>query len=302
MKVWFFVASLATLCITPASAAITVTNAVISKGSLQVSGTTTKGTSIRLDNAYSAPIYAGRFSFALRNYHPDDCVVTLKTNVLRDPAVNAVVAGCGERGLTPRGEWSDTNSYLRDDVVTHDGSSWRAKKAVAALSKHEPGFHGAVYWEPLVARGAAGAVGPQGSAGPVGPQGARGPTGPQGETGSQGPPGEQGPIGPPGPSGASASVRRISKECSGALGWEYISPDQPVCRLACGANEIPASTGRIFGADDGSLSKAWMYGPLALSPDQLGIWGLRFVDASNTAIADGLKIMLVLECEPGNFP
>ena len=131
MKRLFLVAALAAL-ITPASAAITVTSAVISKGSLQVSGTSTRGTSIKLDNAYSAPIYAGRFSFVLKNYHPDDCVVTLKTSVIQDPAVNAVVAGCGERGVTPRGEWRNTNSYILDDVVVHDGSSWRAIKAICS--------------------------------------------------------------------------------------------------------------------------------------------------------------------------
>ena len=132
MKRLFLVAALAALSITVASAAITIKAAVISRGSLQVSGTSTRGASIKLDNAYSVPIYAGRFSFVLRDYHPDDCVVTLKTNVIRDPAVNAVVAGCGERGLTPRGEWRNTNSYILDDVVVHDGSSWRAKKAIAS--------------------------------------------------------------------------------------------------------------------------------------------------------------------------
>ena len=84
MKRLFLAGALAALSITPASAAITITNAVISKGSLQVSGTSTKGTSIKLDNAYSTPIYARAFRFVLRNYHPGDCVVTLKTNVIED--------------------------------------------------------------------------------------------------------------------------------------------------------------------------------------------------------------------------
>ena len=249
MKRLFLVAALAALSITPASAAITIKAAVISKGSLQVSGTSTRGTSIKLDNAYSVPIYAGRFSFVLRDYHPDDCVVTLKTNVIRDPAVNAVVAGCGERGLTPRGEWRNTNSYVRDDVVVHDGSSWRAKKAIAAGSNHQPGFDGAVYWELFVARGEEGIMEPQG---PAAPQGATGPAVPQGAAGPTGPQGATGPAGPQGPQGrpgGSANVRVVSKECDDAVGsWERVDwhNNRRVCKLACGANEIPEGNGQIF--------------------------------------------------------
>ena len=80
MKRLFLVAALAALSITPASAAVTVTNAVISKGSLQVSGTSTRGTSIKLDNAYSAPIYAGRFSSRLT---ASDCAANASFNSKR---------------------------------------------------------------------------------------------------------------------------------------------------------------------------------------------------------------------------
>src|SRR5262245_29912979 len=75
----------------PASAAITVDKAVIDQGSLQVEGTSTRGSVIKLDNTYSASIVQSKFKFTLRDYHPDDCVISLKTNVGSDPAVNAVV-------------------------------------------------------------------------------------------------------------------------------------------------------------------------------------------------------------------
>src|SRR5262245_35730761 len=67
------------LAAVPSSAARTVKNAVIDGGKLQVSGTSTKGSKIKLDNAFSTPISGGEFNFNIDNYHPDDCVVSLKT-------------------------------------------------------------------------------------------------------------------------------------------------------------------------------------------------------------------------------
>ena len=108
---------------------LTVDKAVIDQGSLQLEGTSTRGSAIKLDNTYSASIVQSKFKFALRDYHPGDCVITLKANVGLAPAVNAVVANCGMPGLSPRGAWLNGNSYVTDDVVVLDGSSWRAKKA-----------------------------------------------------------------------------------------------------------------------------------------------------------------------------
>src|SRR5262249_11550770 len=47
----------------PASAAITVDKAVIDQGSLQVEGTSTRGSVIKLDNTYSASIVQGKLVF-----------------------------------------------------------------------------------------------------------------------------------------------------------------------------------------------------------------------------------------------
>lgn len=92
----------------------------------------------------------------LGDYHPGDCVVSLKAG--GDPvAVNAVVANCGIQGLSPRGGWLNGNAYVMDDVVVLDGSSWRAKKAVPAGIK--PGFHDGGYWEKFVSRGEDGIMG-----------------------------------------------------------------------------------------------------------------------------------------------
>src|SRR5262245_60604561 len=95
------VVSLAALYAEPVSAKITVTSAFISACILQVGGVSTQGTTIKLDSQFSTPISSGKFIFVLKNYHPDDCIVSLKTNVGTDPAVDAVVAFCGLRGLTP---------------------------------------------------------------------------------------------------------------------------------------------------------------------------------------------------------
>ena len=183
---------LACLSALPASAAITIQNAFIDQGSLRVSGTSSQGTTIELDALFSAPIASGTFQFAISNYHPGDCIISLKTDIASEPAVNAVVSYCGLLGLTPRGDWLASNSYKMDDTVTHNGSSWRAKETVAANSNHEPSLDGAVYWEKFVARGDDRVTGPIGSKGDKGDKGETGlkgdkGDGPKGDAGADGP-------------------------------------------------------------------------------------------------------------------
>jgi Collagen triple helix repeat (20 copies) len=186
---------LACLSALPASAAITIQNAFIDQGSLRVSGTSSQGTTIELDALFSAPIAADKFKFAINNYHPGDCIISLKTNIASDPAVNAVVSYCGLRGLTHRGDWLASNSYKIDDAVTHNGSSWRAKEAVAANSNHEPSLDGAVYWEKFVARGDDDIMGSTGSRGDKGDNGETGLKGDKGDAGLRGPKSDKGETG-----------------------------------------------------------------------------------------------------------
>ncbi len=199
-------AAAATFMTATAMAAITANTATITAGKLQVSGTSTLGATITLDGKFPVSITAGAFSFSVSNYHPDDCVVDLRTNSFpTDPQVSAVIANCGLRGVTPRGLWKATTAFKRDDVVTYKGSLWRAKKAVAASTVGStPGLDAKKYWEKTVSIGARGAVGPAGSQGAAGPQGATGsagPQGPQGDVGPQGVKGAKGDTGSPGLSG-----------------------------------------------------------------------------------------------------
>jgi Collagen triple helix repeat (20 copies) len=294
----------------PTSAAVTVNKAVIAQGSLQIEGTSTRGSVIKLDNTFSASIVQSQFKFVLRDYHPGDCVVSLKTNVNTDPAVNAVVADCGMRGLSPRGAWLNGNSYVKDDVVVLDGSSWRAKKAVAAGTK--PGLDGGRFWEKFVARGEEGIMGPtgvDGPPGPVGPQGLKGEQGTTGDVGPVGPQGVQGPIGPQGPqgpAGAFADVRLVEKTCSDLGGWE-LRGGAVYCNAYCNTNEIPLSEGMSFwrdratGKSEGIAIPARTYDRAAGTP---GPWQIQAEGGgANTGgySWQWSRITLRLYCVPGVF-
>jgi hypothetical protein len=147
----------------------------------------------------------------------------------------------GPAGITWKGQWSATGTYVKDDVVGYNGASWFCIAAISnsnvspdtnstnwalLASQGAPGPQGPIGLigpagaigpqGPTGATGATGAIGPQGpsgidgatgATGPQGPIGLTGPTGPQGPTGNvgatgpQGPIGLQGPIGPQGPAG-----------------------------------------------------------------------------------------------------
>jgi len=97
-------------------------------------------------------------------------------------------------GFNPLGAWNAVTTYHLDDLVTHQGSTWRAKRT--NLNKVPPNRPND--WEKFAAKGNRGATGPAGPAGPQGPVGPQGPQGPQGVQGPQGPQGAQGPQGPQG--------------------------------------------------------------------------------------------------------
>src|SRR5688572_1763512 len=68
------------------------------------------------------------------------------------------------RGFNPSGAWVNTTKYQPDDLVTHNGQTFRAK--ITNTNRQPP--H-AANWELLAAKGANGATGPQGEQGPAGP-------------------------------------------------------------------------------------------------------------------------------------
>ncbi len=190
-----------------ASAAITVLTAKIEAGRLKVSGTSPSGTSVKLDNLFSAPLAGGAFNFNLV-YLPTDCIVDLTLVGATAAPVKAVVADCGPRGVNAKGAWVNATTYVENDLVTFQGSSWRARKNATANLNKLPSTN-PLFWENFAARGLQGATGPQGlqgATGATGPQGSQGIQGSTGATGAQGPPGIQGPIGPQGPAGASGAL------------------------------------------------------------------------------------------------
>ena len=119
-----------------AQAAVSVTDARIEGGKLVVSGTAASGATLRLDGQEGAAFNArtgadGSFSFSLV-YHPGDCVVTLQSLVppylTAGESADALVANCGPAGVTARGAWAEAATYVRNDLVTHEGSTWRARR------------------------------------------------------------------------------------------------------------------------------------------------------------------------------
>ena len=167
-----------------AGAGLTVTDAAITAGRLAITGTTrSPRTRVTLvGTAFATTSDAnGRFAFEVLHL-PSDCIVDLATPT---GTAKALVARCGPRGIDPRGAWSTATTYLADDVVTHDGSSWRALRT----SKGSTPGRVAADWQIFAAKGDTGASGATGAEGVAGPQG---PVGPQGETGPQGTPGAAG--------------------------------------------------------------------------------------------------------------
>lgn len=108
----------------------------------------------------------------------------------------------GARGVTPRGDWSSSATYVVDDIVQYQGNQYIAK----LTNQNVEPVVGST-WGAFLSKGADGATGatgpqgPQGVTGPQGPQGGLGPQGPTGPTGPQGPQGPQGATGPQGPKG-----------------------------------------------------------------------------------------------------
>lgn len=190
------------------SPGLTVTRAAISAGRTLIKGTASgAGVPIRIEGTSFQTVSKADRTFTFNiDFRTADCRVTLAS-----PAgvVELMLAACSPTGIFPRGAWVASIQYAPDDVVFHQGHSWRALRA---NSNRRPDTN-ASDWMLFVARGVpgpagaqglpggTGAQGPSGEEGPPGPPGAEGPPGEPGIQGEAGDPGPAGPAGPPGPSG-----------------------------------------------------------------------------------------------------
>ena len=180
---------LAALALSPVTAAtaeaadVTITDAKIEGGKLVISGTTTGPNSwVRLDDQLGSTFNVksgadAAFSFGVV-YHPGDCIVELQRLIsptVLGAATEALVANCGPVGISPRGAWSSAAPYATNDLVTYEGSSWRAKRN---NSGRQPGA--AADWELFAAKGDPGAAGAAGSQALAGAPQEVAPTGPAG--------------------------------------------------------------------------------------------------------------------------
>ncbi len=174
----------------------TITDARVEAGRLVVTGSTPAPvTLVRLDKRFTIRSNGvGAFTFVRADYLPSDCIVEVALVGASDPPPTAVVANCGV-GFTSRGNWASAARYLANDLVTFDGSTWRARReSIGASPPASPAD-----WALFASKGAVGTAGLQGPAGATGATGPAGPAGPQGAAGAQGPQGDPGATGPQGP-------------------------------------------------------------------------------------------------------
>ncbi len=153
------VATLAFAAITTAASAadVTVTDARIAGGKLLIAGSTTApNTWVRLDGQSGDDFNVksdvnGAFAFGVV-YHPGDCIVDVQKLVaptILGAATSALVADCGPAGVTPRGAWTATTAYLTNDLVTYQGSTWRARRENVRSTPQQSGN-----WDLFAAAGA----------------------------------------------------------------------------------------------------------------------------------------------------
>ena len=227
----------------------------IENGRLTITGVAAApGIRIRLDGQAGAAfnVTAGSgtppsFTFNL-SYLPSDCIVTLQkvTGITLGAPTNWVVADCGPRGLSPRGAWNSTAFYVKNDLVTFQGSSWRAKRD---NSGSQPGTGTA--WEQFASKGAIGPEGPQG---------------------------------PPGQDGAFVGQRAVTKVCNDTGGWVKGS-GFIYCIASCAPGEVAFDamsivTGRGNPASV-STPPGTVFNPSAISPFPRDRWYANQIDSSD---------------------
>ncbi len=111
-----------------------------------------------------------------------------------------------------RGDWALSTSYLKDDAIAHNGSSYICTSGHTSGASTEPGVGGSwqTVWSLIAQVGGTGATGPVGATG----AGATGATGTAGATGS----GATGPTGPAGATGTGASGSQGGTGATGPIG------------------------------------------------------------------------------------
>lgn len=231
---------------------IIVTDAKVQGGKLVVTGQTPGASQqISLDGRFTITSTAQKaFAFNLSNYLPSDCIVELKVGALTN---SAIVANCAATGLAPRGAWIASGTYLKNDLVTFQGSSWRAK----LNNKGKAPDTNPTIWEKFASKGGAGAMGA------AGPRGLTGATGPAGAQGAAGPTGPQGPVGPQGPAGTAPASEGwhnvgVTDEPPFQGGWVNYSavltdPNSPPAAFRLDANGVVHLRGYVKGGNAGSV-------------------------------------------------
>jgi hypothetical protein len=135
------------------AASLTVTDAKVEGGRLVVKGTSSPHQSVSADGRFTVVSNAaGAFGFSISNYMPPDCVIDVTAGRAKD---SGVIANCGPAGVTARGAWTTYGKYLQNDLVTFQGSTWRAKLFNAGK---QPNSNPRL-WELFAARGEKGLQG-----------------------------------------------------------------------------------------------------------------------------------------------
>ena len=114
---------------------VIINDAKIASGKLVISGAAAPSSWVRLDGQPGAEFSVrsgadGTFQFGVL-YHPGDCIIDVQRLVSPaklGPAAQALVFGCAPRALTQRGAWEAGTEYLAEDVVSANGTSWRASR------------------------------------------------------------------------------------------------------------------------------------------------------------------------------
>jgi hypothetical protein len=215
---------------------IDVDMALIANGNLKVFGRLIppRAGHVTLDEKYDARSdQEGRFSFEIP-YHPETCIVTLKSEAT---SRQAVVGYCSRPHIVQVATAPPKPAPVTPAANTPKGEVGpRGPQGVAGPQGPEG---------PQGERGAKGDPGPAGPAGPPGPVGQAGPKGEKGDKGDRGPPG------PPGPEGkataAAAALRVQVEEC--AAGGRCVAscrPEEFAVNGTCSGGERPAM-------DEGSI-------------------------------------------------
>jgi hypothetical protein len=185
-------------------------------------------------------------------------------------------------GLNPRGAWKPSATFHRNDLVTHEGSTWRALRT---NGNSVPGQAGD--WRLFAAKGRKGEKGDKGDKGDPGERGRRGPAGPEGPpgaTGADGPAGPEGPRGPAGPNSvANGSVGAPAIKFASSPSTGIFSP---------GSGKIALSqSGQLFlhdlGVNNTALGLAALDNSSGTGNTALGLEALGDMSAGNANTAVG---------------